>query len=657
MCSTCPDTCFGLLLLLSFSDCALLKRFSVLHSLQTHVIRCSIMKSKFIKFQTALRRRSGGPPSPSPSASPAVKDKLVSCEPEPPSYSPAKFSESPLKNCNRDRDPALNSGPENSSGKVNGRPWLRDVDRNDSLSPTSKLGYWDDAHGQLLEKKPEIAAKLDELIRSNPATLGIPDRDLRHMAYENLRKITDRQWRVRWGTRNISIREQLDKIAAAIQIFSAFGNVASNLDPLHAGLAWAAVSILIPIIVNFSEQEKAAKSGLDKIAHLLARYAIVEQKVLVNMDREILKKFEESLVDMYAKVLEYQVVAACYYGKHTIQRYVRAIPKLDDFTGLLVEIQEKDDACRGLLQLETSAAVSRQSGQLSQTLFAVERSMQRLSKEDQENEDVLLWLSEVRYGADHEQARLRLGSKYTNTGRWLFQNSDFAAWRSFPHDNRPILWLRGPVGTGKTCLMSIAIQDCLENLESSAESSFAYFYCSSKGQQPSIPLDVLRCLVSQLAWSTNGSTLSPIVKDLHARANRVSGTGRPDLNSCTELLIALGRGVPQIVIMIDALDECSEVFMLLACLQTVVNNLRGKVRLFFSSRMHVDIPDYFPGCRTIGIEKNSQDIDYYIQTEISSRQLRLPRSTPSGFEERLKDVLSRRAENMYVYPSAERLTG
>ena len=406
--------------------------------------------------------------------------------------------------------------------------------------------------------------------------------------------------------------------------------------------------------MNFSEQEKAAKSGLDKITHLIARYAIVEQKVLMNMDREILNEIEASLVDLYAKVLEYQVVAACYYGKHTIQRYVRAIPKLDDFTGLLVEIQEKDDACRGLLQLETSTAVSRQSRQLSQTLFAVERSLEKFSREDQENEDVLLWLSEVRYGADHEQARLRLGSKYTKTGRWLFQNSDFAAWRCFPRDNRPILWLRGPVGTGKTCLMSIAIQDCLENLESSAESSFAYFYCSSKGQQPSSPLDVLRCLVSQLAWSTDGSTLSPIVKELHARANRVSGTGRPDLNSCTELLIALGQEVPQIFIMIDALDECSEVFTLLACLQTVVNNLRGRMRLLFSSRMHVDISDYFPGCRTIGIEQNSQDIDYYIQTEISCRKLRLPRSTPLGFEERLKDVLSRRADNMYVYPSADR---
>ena len=59
------------------------------------------------------------------------------------------------------------------------------------------------------------------------------------------RQILRRQWKFRWGGKSIIIRTQIDRIARLIRVFGNVSNVASNVDPVHAGLPWAGICFLL----------------------------------------------------------------------------------------------------------------------------------------------------------------------------------------------------------------------------------------------------------------------------------------------------------------------------------------------------------------------------------------------------------------------------
>lgn len=68
------------------------------------------------------------------------------------------------------------------------------------------------------------------------------------------------------------MREILDGVVKALEKFKDVGSAAARLDPVHAGLPMAAVCVLLPPVLNFSNQEDAAKIGFDKIVTIVARY-------------------------------------------------------------------------------------------------------------------------------------------------------------------------------------------------------------------------------------------------------------------------------------------------------------------------------------------------------------------------------------------------
>ncbi len=52
-----------------------------------------------------------------------------------------------------------------------------------------------------------------------------------------------------WSLGNIIIRDQVNRILKVVQFAKAFGSTAATLDPVHAGLPWAAVCMILPVCV------------------------------------------------------------------------------------------------------------------------------------------------------------------------------------------------------------------------------------------------------------------------------------------------------------------------------------------------------------------------------------------------------------------------
>ena len=144
-----------------------------------------------------------------------------------------------------------------------------------------------------------------------------------------------------------------------------------------------------------------------------------------------------------------------------------------------------------------------------------------------------------------------------------------------------------------------------------------YFYCIS----PTTHDDVIRSLVAQLAWTLDGKMIEQSVISLFDRAKPPNRT-TPTLEDWSDTLLKLCQRVRQIIIVIDALDECVDFGSLLATMKKLhVKRVEG-VKFVFSSRPHVDVDEFFLGsdCISLTAEDTSKDMSKYIEIKVRSKE-------------------------------------
>ena len=72
----------------------------------------------------------------------------------------------------------------------------------------------------------------------------------------------DRRWKVALGGKTIVLREKADAVVTLIGKFKDIGSIAVDADPVHAGLPWAGICMLLQIAIAEKEQMDALLSGL-----------------------------------------------------------------------------------------------------------------------------------------------------------------------------------------------------------------------------------------------------------------------------------------------------------------------------------------------------------------------------------------------------------
>jgi N-terminal domain of NWD NACHT-NTPase len=75
-----------------------------------------------------------------------------------------------------------------------------------------------------------------------------------YVVRKKLRVMQNKEWFVRWrGKPLFKVRDQVDRIVKVVQFVSGVASQVATLDPLHAGLAWAGVCVILPVsmIVRF----------------------------------------------------------------------------------------------------------------------------------------------------------------------------------------------------------------------------------------------------------------------------------------------------------------------------------------------------------------------------------------------------------------------
>ncbi len=354
--------------------------------------------------------------------------------------------------------------------------------------------------------------------------------------------------------------------------------------------------------------------GLAVITDLVDQYRIIEE-VYVHYTHPIKKgDLGNAIVNLYQNILEYQAQATCYYSLKTSERTFRNIAKQDNWLEKVGKIEDCNKTCRNIMGV---TGFEHLKNSLEKQTQQLDKIREAIRKQDKENEEIAAWISSFPVEIEHDDIRhQKLQSHLCPASSWLLQDRAFLEWQAATSG---VFWLRGSVGTGKTCAVCIVIEHLLER---AGTERIAFFYCSKTQHSPEMNESnkILGSLLAQLAYTTDaagGETIHPSVK---AKYENMKVRGRElDQDDCSNLLIEVTKLNQQTIIVIDALDEGpgGQSSDLLFRLQRISKESPA-VKFFFSSRMEVRLSQYFPHTMNVTVtgEGNFQDIELFIINRI-----------------------------------------
>ena len=115
----------------------------------------------------------------------------------------------------------------------------------DELLQQEASNLWTKAYDKLPIEYKQDLGYMGNTDSDNPEKLDALKQLLEH-AMEAQRENTASQWKVKWGSREINVREKAEKLMSWITKFKEIGDIVVQYDPVHAALPWAGIrSILI----------------------------------------------------------------------------------------------------------------------------------------------------------------------------------------------------------------------------------------------------------------------------------------------------------------------------------------------------------------------------------------------------------------------------
>jgi len=133
------------------------------------------------------------------------------------------------------------------------------------------------------------------------------------------------------------------------------------------------------------------------------------------------------------------------------------------------------------------------------------------------------------------------------------------------------------------------------------------------------PTQILRCIAQQLAYNTTASALRPAATKKYE--NLTEGGIRfkqLDLEQSAMLILDLTEGLKSVTIIVDAMDECENIPILLTKLGWILEQAKIPIRIFIASRNLKAISVRLEALPSSIIEmgQNSGDISLFVRTEV-----------------------------------------
>jgi ankyrin repeat domain-containing protein 50 len=421
------------------------------------------------------------------------------------------------------------------------------------------------------------------------------------------------------------------------------------------------------LLLNPTEQSQAASEGLESIPLIISRFKVFERiyrevgTATLGTRRpkdiaELREKFEDEVVKLYSRILEYQARAVCQLSSHAITQYIKDVFKVDDWEELLVKIQTLDSSCSRLAQAMDAdmwdRGLKEQRSQIDKrlnswyaqhdvlkdvqqttdkTLKAIE--MEREEKQswrqtEKERECHQVFRNSIKY----EEYKDRNRNRVPGTCKWFLEHPKFINWRN--EQSSSLIWVSADPGCGKSVLSKALIDEGLLGADPKNATTCYFFFKDDSANQRSAT-KALSALLHQL-FSKKMALIKHAMDDFRQNKDKLS-----DLFGLMWTILEKAAADPnagEITCVLDALDECEEAekINLINILREFYSSRRKpntRLKFLVTSRPYYDIErrfqsltDNMPTIRLAGEEETeaiTQEIDLVIRAEIPKIALEL----------------------------------
>ncbi|XTI92171.1 hypothetical protein V2W45_1421691 [Cenococcum geophilum] len=197
-----------------------------------------------------------------------------------------------------------------------------------------------------------------------------------------------------------------------------------------------------------------------------------------------------------------------------------------------------------------SRDISLQINSISQT-FQNEKFTREQEKIDGIHRELREWLSPCNPEIIHSKS---CRNHLSGTNGW-FLNGPLKRLIENTSDSATMFLLKGTSGTGKTTLMSQAIER-LRSVSKTRQDSVIYFYCSFDDPATQNPVNILASLVVQ--FSKQAPHLLEDFMPEYFKAKQHSAPAQLSVKQLEEIFIRHTKRLPRVFVCVDAVNECQD---------------------------------------------------------------------------------------------------
>ena len=293
---------------------------------------------------------------------------------------------------------------------------------------------------------------------------------------------------------------------------------------------------------------------------------------------ELREQLTERVLVLYRAILLYIVKTICSCNKNPGFRLLQDAFELNDWDGAMESVENA--------QKDVEDAAQSYRGQASNTYLQV---MVWMHQSDRERE--IMSKMGVRDMEDElRQIEHRKEDLLEEACEWIFDHrayQNFADWQN--GNNRPLLWIKGDPGAGKTMLVMRIVREFLCRLDVYFDEPYIlFFFCLGTDAGLNTAVAVLKGLIHMLIRRER-SLFRYLEKEYADYGDSVfdRDTSFPTLSRIFESMLE-DEAVKRIIIVIDALDECQIELTRLVGLINKIAEDHKKVKWLVSSRKTVD---------------------------------------------------------------------
>ncbi|KAH7113128.1 NACHT domain-containing protein [Dactylonectria estremocensis] len=503
----------------------------------------SKIKSKVRKLrQTTAQESTPTPSSPSPSPTPS----------QPISESAARPTSQPTP-----------SPPTSTDSKTSPLPSLQER-------------LWNQTYDELKASEPKLVEAYEKILsvrlhRNDPSSVTCESteneigrtretrcRQMQQLVQEGLHRTQ----------KEASIKRGIDEGLQAVQAVRGIVDKAVHAAP-EAAVAWAGVCLGLEILSNPITEARDNRKG---IAYVLSRMDWYWNLVSLLLDENkaeqssagLRVQVEMYVVQLYEKLLLYQMKSVCLYYRNWATVIGRDMVKLDDWAGQLSEILEAEAAVQRDMEQYNTEESKMQLRKLTDAASAIEMNLQDIhsaiqdqtrQQEKRHQDDKGKQCLRDLYVTDPHDDKKRIedakGGLLWGSYRWILEHADFQRFRDDPQSR--LLWIKGDPGKGKTMLLC----GIIDELEKEPANGLSYFFCQATVNRLNDATAVLRGLIYTLARQY--PPLVSYIRERYDYAGKELFNNGNAWQALSEIFTTMlnDPSLEDAIIIIDALDECT----------------------------------------------------------------------------------------------------